>query len=48
MRTKTLLTWTDSGISAALLALGVVTILVALFVKNRWIKAGILAWEVLP
>ena len=41
-------TWPGQALSAALIGVAVLTILVALFVHNPWIKAGVLAWEVLP
>lgn len=37
-----------NSITWALIALAVFTALVALYVKNPYIKAGILAWELLP
>jgi uncharacterized protein involved in exopolysaccharide biosynthesis len=35
-------------LSFSLIVIGIALILVAIFIKNRWIKAGILAYEVLP
>lgn len=32
----------------SLLLIGVLLILVALFLRNKWLKAAILAWIVLP
>jgi hypothetical protein len=45
---KDLNIWTGRTLTGALLGVGVVTILIALFVKNKWVKAGVLAFEVLP
>lgn len=40
--------WSDRTISWALIATAAFLIYVAFFVKNPWVKAGVLAWEILP
>lgn len=45
---NTLATWTDWGLSVSLILVAIALILTALFVKNRWVKAGVLAYELLP
>ncbi len=41
-------TLADSTITWALLLIAVLLLLIAVFVKNKWYKAAILAWVVLP
>jgi hypothetical protein len=38
----------DPTITWALIMLGVFLILIAVFMKNKWYKAAILAWVVMP
>ncbi len=40
--------WSDKALTFALISLGIFTIFVALDIHNQWIKAGVLAWEILP
>jgi hypothetical protein len=40
--------WSDRAITFALISVGIATILVALKIHNQWIKASVLAWEILP
>lgn len=40
--------WSSPALSAALIGVAVLTIIAAIFIKNPWIKAGILAYEVFP
>ena len=40
--------WPSESLSAALIGVGVLLIVLALTIKNPWIKAGILTYEVLP
>lgn len=39
---------TGTALTAGLITLAIVTIFIALFVKNKYIKAGVLAFEILP
>ncbi len=40
--------WSDKTVTFALISVGIFTILVALKIHNTWVKAGVLAWEILP
>ncbi len=40
--------WTGPALTGAMIGVAVLLILAAITVKNRWIKAGILAYEILP
>lgn len=40
--------WTGPALSAAMVGVAILLILAALSIKNKWIKAGILAYEILP
>ena len=40
--------WPDTALTLALVLLGIVLILVGLFSPSRILKAGVLAWAVLP
>lgn len=40
--------WTDRALTVALIGIALSTIIIALVIKNKWIKAGVLAYEVLP
>lgn len=40
--------WTGPALSGALIGVALLTIFAALVIKNKWIKAGILAYEILP
>lgn len=45
---KKLSKWTSGSLSIALVIVAVLLILIAVFVNNPWIKAGVLAYELLP
>lgn len=45
---KRLSNWTGVALSTSLIAVAIVAILVAIFVKNKWVKAAVLAYEILP
>jgi len=40
--------WTEAALRWTIIAWAVFIIVLVLFVKNKWILAGILAYEVLP
>ncbi len=48
MKIKRLAELSDTVLSLALIAVAIFTIAAALKIHNRWIKAGILAYEILP
>lgn len=40
--------WTGPALSAAMIGVALLVIIAALVIKNKWIKAGILAYEIFP
>jgi hypothetical protein len=40
--------WTGPALTAAMIGVAILLIFAALTIKNKWIKAGILAYEILP
>jgi len=40
--------WPSESLSAALVGVAILTIVIAVFIHNPWLKAGVLAYEVLP
>ena len=45
---KKLARWSTGSLSIALVIVAILLILIAIFVNNPWIKAGVLAYELLP
>jgi hypothetical protein len=41
-------TWINREATRGLLLVALISVMVALLVHNPWVKAGLLAWEVLP
>lgn len=40
--------WTGATLDMTLVAIAIVLVLIAIFVKNKWVKAAVLAYEILP
>jgi hypothetical protein len=40
--------WTGPALTAAMIGVAILLIIASLTIKNKWIKAGILAYEILP
>jgi len=40
--------WTEAALRWTIIAWAIMVIILVLFVKNKWILAGILAYEILP
>lgn len=40
--------YTEMGLKALIIAWAVMVIILAAVVKNKWLLAGLLAWEILP
>jgi hypothetical protein len=45
---KKLAKWSSGSLSVALVIVAILLILIAVFINNPWIKAGVLAYELLP
>lgn len=45
---KQLATATGLTLDSALIVIAIVLVLIAIFVKNKWVKAAVLAYEIFP
>jgi hypothetical protein len=45
---RKLANWTGLSLDIILIAIAIVLVLIVLFVHNKWIKAAVVAFEILP